>query len=304
MNEHLALATTLRYTILDDLLKDFDYSHRWVRKLLEPLVWASVNRFAVVATRFDETVAVSGFREAMGQLLWSVVHEINLDGEENIPVEGPLLVVSNHPGTYDSLAIAASLPRDDLNIVATGFPLLRSLPSTRSRFIFIDPSARVNLSAVRATTRHLQSGGAVLIFPSGRVEPDPAVLPGALASLQAWSPSLELFLRSVPETKVVVSVVSGVLSPVFLRNPLIRLWRGMRDPQMVAEVTQIAVQMIFRNWVRLTPKVSFNKPKSVNELFKNSGSLFHAVITEVHQLLAEHIQGRSSGVPRGTVPLR
>ena len=103
----------------------------------------------------------------------------SINGREHIPQEGPLLIVSNHPGAIDGIAIGASLPRDDLSVVATGFPLLKRLPSASQRIIFIDPHAPINLAGVRSTISHLEGGGAVLIFPSGRVEPDPAILPSA-----------------------------------------------------------------------------------------------------------------------------
>jgi len=200
------------------------------------------------------------------------------------------LIVSNHPGSYDSVAIAASLPRDDLQIIATGYPLLRRLPNASRHLIYMDPHADTNISTVRTSIRHLESGGAVLIFPRGRVEPDPAVLPGAREGLRAWSPSVELFLRRVPQTQILVTIVSGVLSPVFLRNPLIKFWHGLRDPQAIAEVTQVLAQMLFSKWVQLTPKISFGMPQTVDELLQNSETLYQSIITEASQLLDTHIQ--------------
>jgi putative hemolysin len=58
-------------------------------------------------------------------------------------------------------------------------------PDTRDALIFVDHKAHLNLYVVQSTIRHLRSGGSVLIFPRGRMEPDPAVLPGALESMPA-----------------------------------------------------------------------------------------------------------------------
>lgn len=290
MKQHIAQAVIIRRSILEDVFKDFNHSSRiCLRRILEPLVWTSANRFAQMAAQFDEMVASAGFQQAIRQLLGSFVSEIDLYGVEHVPQEGPLLIISNHPGTYDSLAIAASLPRDDLNIIAIGYSLLRRLPAASRRLIFVEPGAYMNLSVVRSTIRHLRSGGSVLIFPRGRVEPDPAVLPGALESMQAWSPSLELFLREVPQTKALVTIVSGVLSPVFLQNPLIRFWRGLHDPQAIAEVTQIAVQMLFRKWVKLTPRISFNIPRTLDELYQEGASLHQSIVNEARHLLVDHL---------------
>ncbi|MCK4725626.1 MAG: 1-acyl-sn-glycerol-3-phosphate acyltransferase [Anaerolineales bacterium] len=290
MQQPLIEATTLRRSILDDLFKDFDHSRKiWIRKALEPLVWISAHRFAGMVARFDENVAYAGFREAVRQFLSAYVSDIDLVGREHIPEEGPLLIVSNHPGTYDSLAIAASLPRDDLNIIATNYPLLQMLPATSQHLIFTNPQIDANISLARSTVRHLQSGGAVLIFPRGRVEPDPANFPNALDSLQAWSTSLDLFLRKVPQTKVVVTIVSGVLSPIFIQNPLIKLWQGIRDPLAIAEVTQVITQMIFKKWVQIQPQISFNLPLTLAELQEKSDATIHPVVAEARQLMIEHL---------------
>ena len=129
----------------------------------------------------------------------------------------------------------------------------------------------------------------MLIFPSGRVEPDPAIFPQALDTLQAWSTSLDLFLRKVPQTQVVVTIVSGIMSPIFLHNPLIRLWQGIRDPLAIAEVTQVITQMIFKKWVQIQPQISFNIPLTFEELYKKSEATVHPVVTEARQLMLEHL---------------
>ncbi len=227
---------------MDDIFKDFNHSPRiWLRKVLEPLVWASANRFAEIAAQFDEMVASAGFQQAICHILASLVRKIDLYGVEHVPEEGPLLGISNHPGIYDSLAITASLPRDDLHIIATGFRILRRPPAASRRLIFVGPQAHLNLSIVRSAVRHSHAGGSVLILPSGRLELDPAVLPGALESIQAWSSCPEFFWREVPQTKALVTIVSGVFSPIFLRNPLIKLWQGSHNPQTIAEASRLLV---------------------------------------------------------------
>lgn len=285
--------STLTRLILEEIFKDFDDSRSWMRNILEMLAWPSVHRFVRIAANFDETVACSGLREAMRHVISDFASEIKLVGCENIPENGPLLIVSNHPGTYDSLAISASLPRDDLKIIAAGFPFLQRLPHASQHLIFTNLKAKSgeNLSVVRAAIRHLRSGGAVLIFPSGRIDPDPAVLPGAVEALGAWSPSFELFLRKVPQTKVQFTIVSGVLSPIFLRNPLIKSWRGPGNPQNVAEIIQIITQMLFAQWVRIRPAISFGIPKTMDELLQNSSNLYQSVVAEASRLQADHIQG-------------
>ena len=279
----------LRRSLLDDLFKDFNASRKhWIRKLLEPLAWFPAHRFAAMAAKLDHTTNRHGFREALQEFMASFVRDIDIFGREHIPQDGPLLIVSNHPGAVDSMAIGANLPRDDLSIVATGFPLLQRLPSASRHLIYINPHAPMNISGVRSAIQQLQSGGAVLIFPSGRVEPDPAFLPSANDALQNWSPSIELFLRKVPQTRVMVTIVSGVLFPVFLHNPLIKLWSGLRDPLAIAEVTQILTQILFKR-LQVTPKISFDMPYTVDELQRGYENIYRSVVAKASHLMANHL---------------
>ena len=280
----------LRSSILDDIFKDFNQARkRWIRKLLEPLAFFSIHRFAKLMLSLDNTISQDGFRQALHDLAAYFVNDIGVLGYEHIPKDGPLLIISNHPGTVDSAAIGAKLPRDDLNIIASDFPLLQRLPYASRHLIFIDPHARMNLSGVRSTINHLKAGGSVLIFPSGRVEPDPAIMPDAIDKILNWSPSIEFFLNKVPQTQVVVTIVSGVLSPLFLNNPLNHLLRGIRDPLMIAEVSQVITQMMLKKRFRMNPHISFDLPQSVDDMRRDYESIYQAVIEKANQLMSDHL---------------
>jgi hypothetical protein len=283
---------TLTRVILDDLFKDFHGSRRWMRNILEPLARPSTKRFARVMANVDHITANSGFRDAMHYSSSIFATTTKHVGREHIPEKGPLLVISNHPGGCDAMVIAANLPRDDLKIIVSGFPLFRNLPNASQQLIFTDPHGGLgsNFPVIRSAIRHLQSGGSVLIFPSGRVEPDPSILPGAMESLQTWSPSVELLVRKIPQMKVQFTIVSGVLSSIFLYNPFTKLMSGLRSPQAIAEVIQIFTQMLFTRWVRIRPVISFGIPKTVDELRRNDEDLYQSVITEAGRLLADHMQ--------------
>jgi len=79
--------------------------------------------------------------------------------------------------------------------------------------------------AIRAGIRHLRDGGALLIYPSGIVDPDPDLAPGLAESIDTWSGSLDVFLRRAPQTCVVPTIVSNVLSRRYFDNPLVRIPR-------------------------------------------------------------------------------
>ncbi len=148
----------------------------------------------------------------------------------------------------------------DLKVVASGLGFLRHLPELSRHLIYVpryDTQGRMGV--VRSVIHHLAEGGAVLIFPGGNIEPDPAVLPGAPDALGSWSNSLEVVLRRVPQAQVVVSIVSGVLTRAALRNPLSPFLRTGRDRQKVAEIVQVGLQMLLRTPLGLAPRVTFTR---------------------------------------------
>jgi len=287
------LVKTLRTSLLDDMLRDLANSRReWLARFFRILAWPSVTRFAEISAIFDDYVNKFGFNDAMRQIMPYFVSDLSVWGQSNVPQEGPLLVISNHPGTYDSIAISAALPRNDLKIIAGGYPFLRHLPSASQHLLFVSADIQERMTSLRNANRHLQQGRSLLIFPSGKVEPDPAVLPGASQAMSAWSPSLELILRRVPDAQVLITIASGVLSPRFLEHPLIRFWREKRDPQAVAEVLQILIQMLFPNRVCLSPNISFYFPVTSIDLASNLGneSLINHIIHCARDRLASHRQ--------------
>ena len=99
--------------------------------------------------------------------------------------------------------------------------------------------------------RHLQEGGALLTFPAGEIEPDPATFGPqrcAAASLQQWSGSYALFARLAPRTRFVPALVSHVISPDAQRHPLTLLRRTPRNKEKLAAALQVALPR-YRNLV-------------------------------------------------------
>jgi hypothetical protein len=262
-----------------------------LQALLRPLLWFPAHRFATLAAEFDRRVALYGLAEGMRWLLWRFVDDVCVYGQEHIPASGPLVVVSNHPGSYDILAIGAHLGRDDLRIPASDVSLLRQLHGTAEYLIYthLGDDSHARISAARDSVRHLRSGGALLVYAASKVEPDPAVLPGAWAGLQDWLDSPAWLLRQVPDAVLVVTIVSNVLSPSCLRSPLTYLRRQPRRKQFLAEAAQIGQQILFGRRFSLVPEVRFGLPLSAAVLGagRNSETARTIILEQAERLLSE-----------------
>jgi hypothetical protein len=262
-----------------------------LQALLRPLLWFPAHRAAIVAAEFDRRVALKGLPDAMRWLLSMWVDGTRVYGLEHVPKSGPLVIASNHPGSYDLLAIGSRLGRDDLKITASDVPILRHLRATAPHLVYTylgdDSSQRI--SAARESVRHLRTGGALLVFAAGEVEPDPAVLPGAAESLQKWSGSPAWLLRQVPDAVLVVTIASHVLAPSSLRSPLTRLRKEPKRKQFLAETTQISQQVLFGRRFGLVPEVRFSKPLTATDLGGGSDleTARAVIVAQAERLLAE-----------------
>ncbi len=213
--------------------------------------------FAHLVTTFDGEVGKHGLSPGSEWLLKRVVRKLEAAGRENVPPTGPALILSNHPGMADTISLFASLPRPDLRIIVNDRPFLQALPNV-SRYLLYVPAAgdADKTPAIRAVVKHLRQGGAVLTFPAGRIEPDPAVAPGAVESLQTWSESIALFARLAPQTKIVPAIVSGVVSSAAQYHPLTRLRRTPRGRERMAAMLQIMIPA----YQSVTARVAYGPP--------------------------------------------
>ncbi|MDP2990991.1 MAG: 1-acyl-sn-glycerol-3-phosphate acyltransferase, partial [Kiritimatiellota bacterium] len=216
-----------------------------LRWLLGPLFYLPAHHFAHIFARLDNEVPYSGLSGGARLVLPDFSLHVNSRGAEFIPASGPLLVVSNHPGAYDSLAITASIPRKDVKIVVSDVKFVHSLRAASQYFIYVPPETAGRMAVLRSAIQHLKNGGALLIFAHGEVEPDPAVSPGASQSIQDWSPSVEIMLRKVPDAWLQIVIASHMLLPQFFNSPIARLRRQPHTRQKLAEVTQVIQQMLF-----------------------------------------------------------
>lgn len=282
----------LRQQITDEIVAALGISKEgWARRIIGPVFWPPAELFSRLIGRIDRIIAESGVPDAAGQLLSRFVDQIQVMGVEAIPKDGPLLVASNHPGAYDSVAILSSLPRQDVKVIVSDIPFLRSLPAASKHFIFTPPGPHARMTALRGILRHVQDGGAVVIFPSGLVDPDPALMPDADEDLARWSESLDLVLRRVPQTRLQVAIVSGVLAPTCLRNPLTRLPDEPWRQQKLAEFIQVIQQLVFGRKFDLEPRISFGEPLTSTELLSlnKMQDLHQAIITVARQVLNQHL---------------
>jgi hypothetical protein len=263
--------------------------NRLFRSLINPLVRKPVNHFSSLIADFDSSVKENGFVIASNQLLQKLTREVAADGQEFIPVEGPLIIASNHPGAYDGFAIISKLPRNDFRLMVSGIPFFENLPNASKNLIFVTHDTTDRMEVIRKSIHHLINGGSLLIFPSGRLDPDPSIFPDAAEGLKRWSRSVNLFLNKVPSAKLVLTIASGVISKNYLNDPFIKMFKDDHEKRRMLEFLQVISQMRTEKPAELFPKVSFAKPLDKFSEINGAERISETYITEkAMQLLLHH----------------
>jgi 1-acyl-sn-glycerol-3-phosphate acyltransferase len=208
------------------------------RVLIQPLA----RRIAGTVLEYDARIACEGLASASRWMLDEFQTELRIYNIERIPNRGPLLVVANHPGMSDAMALFASLPRQDIKIVAKKNAILPLLQGIGQHIIFVPDSSLSPISTVRAVTKQLRAGCTVILYPAGAIEPDPATRSNAVDTLPRWSHSLKVFAQRVPGLQVLPVCVSGVISHSVLRHPITQLYRTQERRDWVAATLMVLLK--------------------------------------------------------------
>jgi 1-acyl-sn-glycerol-3-phosphate acyltransferase len=266
-------------------------------------------RFARLMFEIDDEVGRSGYAAGAAWGLEQLGVSLRILGAEALPASGPLLFLSNHPGMTDTLALFAAIPRPGLRTVAARRRFLELLPNLCAPLLWVDDAAGgpgheesrgpqvgtrprlSNAGVVRAAAAHLRAGGALLTFPAGRIEPDPAVWAHAASTLPLWSPSTDAFARLVPDLVVVPTLVSGVFSAGASHTPL----RQIRQDQDGRELLSAMLQLSWPPYARTQATVRFGPPLPVAALARSGSGTPLADATQaiMRSLIATEMAARS-----------
>ena len=275
------LLDRLTDTSLDDLFDAaglMSLRYTFLQRLLRP----SARRFALVAHEFDRLVGEQGLAQGSSWLAHRMAAGTEVSGVEHVPATGPTVILANHPGMTDTVALLASLAsRPDLRVIAQDRPFLRALPNVARHLILVPEHDAGRMRVVRAAMKHLKQGGALLTFPAGEIEPDPVIFGRrkAVESVRRWSDSFTLFARRAPQTRFIPAVISNVISAEALRNVLTLLRRTAHARQRLAAALQVALP----RYQKMVARVAFGPSKVACDCAADS--LRSAIFAEICRLI-------------------
>lgn len=148
----------------------------WLARLIEKTL--SLSKLAkfyeqMPRTENEPTTALSFLQYAIQKLGFTLTVE-NPKALEAVPKEGPLVIIANHPlGGLEGIAMTEKLLklRPDLKVLTN--EILARIPELSDTFIGVDVlsdnAAKSNTRGIRSASKHISKGGALLIYPAGKV---------------------------------------------------------------------------------------------------------------------------------------
>jgi len=160
-----------------------------------------VARIEEVNELYDNVCKADGLA-AVDRLFEILDVQFELDPKclENIPKEGPFIVVANHPfGALDGMALIKAIgeTRPDFKVMANF--LLQNVEPVKDFFLSVNPfegqsALYSNIGGLKAAKQHLEQGFPLGIFPAGEV----STFQGDLKTIadRMWQPSAIKIVRN------------------------------------------------------------------------------------------------------------
>jgi 1-acyl-sn-glycerol-3-phosphate acyltransferase len=253
---------------------------RPLRRGLALALFAVSRRLGSTLATFDLSVNELGLPEAARRALehFRVGHRHTGDAVG----PGPSLVLANHPGAYDALALMSAIGRTDLAIVAADRAFLRALPGLARHLLFVGETPSQRASALKRALSWLRRGGALLHFPAGCIEPDADFEAPAADLLRPWQPGVSSLVRALERVDGTLHVagVRGVHSPrakgLFLNRWAERRGVSTLSPliQMVAGLDDVATRVCI---------VEVARPSSSSPVGEQEAQLRRALVSAIRR---------------------
>ncbi len=233
---------------------------------IKPMISKSIYNFAKKADEYDQRINQDGLSTATQWFLTQFVSEVNITGRENIPEQGPLLITPNHAGGVDFLSVMASIPRNDFRLIANEHAIISPTQYLPEYLLFTGSKANDRTAVIYSILKQLNKGHAVVVFPAGLLEPDPKLIPGAQEHLYHWSPSLGIFVKKIPDLKILPVVIGGTVSGKLYNMFFSRVRKSIKQRTKTTILIQYMVTLAFSKRFPVTLDVTIGKPIDAKQL--------------------------------------
>lgn len=177
-------------------------------------------------------------------VLFSIVFRFKVIGRENIPLDGKLVVCSNHTNNLDPVIIAIFFPRQ-ISWMAKKEMFNNKLISFIARKVGAFPVNRdeVDIGAVKNALKILKEDRVLGIFPEGtrvkKMDLNNAKSGVSLLAIKSKSPVVPIYIEST--YKLFSKIVIHIGEPLYLYKDI----EGKPTPEQYSELSKYILSQIY-----------------------------------------------------------
>ena len=135
-----------------------------------PGLYGKLCHYAKYTDRYPEQEKYDHIRGILSHVISSGNVDLQVDGVENIPAQGGLLLYGNHQGMFDVVALAHTCQRPLAAVLKkelANVPLLKQIIACTKSFPMDREDVRQSLTVIQNVTEEVKKGRAYVIFPEG-----------------------------------------------------------------------------------------------------------------------------------------
>ena len=206
--------------------------------------------------QYDKTASADSLAAASSELLSTV--GVTVESKRFNPKQGPLLIVSNHPGSLDGHVLISTFKNDDFYIIGMasnelmgktyvshllpvyGVRRMRDhisallLENLGTQSLNSEEEARSkNRETISKASKLVSSGSSVIILPEGAG--------GGSTSDRSWKPGVGFLVKQItnPDTKIVFVKITGGSGFDFLRHAKLFIRRLLGKTNVTVEYSPL-----------------------------------------------------------------
>jgi len=184
-------------------------------------------------------------------IIFKLFFRLKVTGQQNIPQDGPFIIVANHSSLLDPVILGVSIKPKIIFVAAAYLFKIRWLGYLLRKANSIPVQRENDIKAIKQTLKILQQGGILGIFPEGGIDRHKSNLPvkagAAYLATKIGVPIVPIKIKGVdkvlPRGAKFIRSLSKI--EVEIKKPIFCLKHTNKNKEIIKKVVESYIQEIY-----------------------------------------------------------